>query len=43
MYSFGGGGRGAQKVDGLYTQENVDIYGQPLNGIYSFVKQDNDN
>ncbi len=24
------GGRGSQKVYGLYTHENVDIYGQPL-------------
>ncbi len=27
---FGGGGEGSQKVYGLYTNENVDIYGQPL-------------
>ncbi len=27
---FGGGGVGSQKVYGLYTHENVDIYGQPL-------------
>ncbi len=28
VYSFGG--RGSQKVYGLYTHENVDIYRQPL-------------
>ncbi len=27
---FFGGGRGSQKVYGLYTRENIDIYGQPL-------------
>ncbi len=27
---FGGGKGGSQKVYGLYTRENVDIYGRPL-------------
>ncbi len=27
------GGRGSQKVYGLYTHENVDIYGQPLTKV----------
>ncbi len=31
-------GRGSQKVYGLYTHENVDIYGWPLNNIQSIQK-----
>ncbi len=27
------GGRGSQKVYGLYTHENVDIYGRPINNV----------
>ncbi len=40
VYSFfWGGGGGAQKVYGLYTHENVDIYGLPLNlNIFYFSK-----
>ncbi len=34
MYTFGGGGRGFQKVYGLYTHENVDIYGRPLKQLH---------
>ncbi len=30
MNTFGGG-RGSQKVYGVYIRENVDIYGWPLN------------
>ncbi len=33
VYSFLGG-RGSQKVYGLYTHENVDIYGWPLRISY---------
>ncbi len=36
MYSFGGGRRGSQKVYGLYTNENVDIYGRPLSSVGYF-------
>ncbi len=32
------GGRGCQKVYGLYTHGNVDIYGRPLNDFHGWHK-----
>ncbi len=31
LYTWRGGGRGSEKVYSLYTHENVDIFGWPLN------------
>ncbi len=36
VYSFGG--RGSQKVYGLYTHENVDIYGWPPKPFWYVIK-----
>ncbi len=33
LYTLEGGGRGSEKVYCLYTHENVDILGWPLNDI----------